>query len=429
MMGREGTLALSGMEIHLLTLVVLMHSLMRIMQGILRMQMTLPVRMGELKYGLEKYVNYSHLSKGNYCFATMLNKGVEPKSYLEASQHKHWVDATNAEMDALYINNTWEIIDLRDFDETFSPVVKIVTVRCLINLAVQYVYVDDIIITGNSLTEIEKYCLELINEFGLLAGKPSNLPMQPNISLTSEPSDTDSLLDNVTKYQKLIGKLIYLTTTRPDIAYTVSCLSQFMHNPLKSHLKTALKVIRYLKGSPGKGINVIKGSASSIDLKAYSDADWARCADTRRSITGYCVFMCGSLVSWKSKIQNTISKSSTEAEYRALASVTSKAIWILKILKDLKCFNLLPVKVFCDSNSAIKIAANPIFHERTKHLEIDLHFVREKIIAGVIKTVKIETANQIANVLTKGLDTKQHNMLCYKLGMTDLFQNKIKRGC
>ncbi|GKC82028.1 ribonuclease H-like domain-containing protein [Tanacetum coccineum] len=173
------------------------------------------------------------------------------------------------------------------------------------------VYVDDIIITGNSLTEIEKvkqflkakfmikdlgklkyflgievldtpkgiclnqrkYCLELIDEFGLLAGKPSNLPMQPNISLTSEPSDTDPLFDNVTKYQKLIDKLIYLTTTRPDIAYTVSYLSQFMHNPLKSHLKTALKVIRYLKGSPGKGINVIKGFASSIDLKAYSDAD------------------------------------------------------------------------------------------------------------------------------------------------------------
>ncbi|GJR20011.1 ribonuclease H-like domain-containing protein [Tanacetum coccineum] len=212
-----------------------------------------------------------------------------------------------------------------DFDETFSLVVKIVTVRCLINLAVQsgwslfqmdinnaflygdleetvymtlppgyfldnetkcsksdyslftksfgdvfialLVYVDDIIITWNSLTEIEKYCLELIDEFGLLAGKPSNLPMQPNISLISEPSDTDPLLNN------------------------------FMHNPLKSHLKTSLKVIRYLKGSPGKGINVIKRSASSIDLKAYSDADWARCADTKRSITGYCVFMCGSLVS------------------------------------------------------------------------------------------------------------------------------------
>ncbi|GKB68250.1 ribonuclease H-like domain-containing protein [Tanacetum coccineum] len=309
----------------------------------------------------------------------MLNKGVEPKTYLEASQHKHWVDAINAEMDALYRNNTWDIVDLLvgrkaigskwgiDFDKTFSPVVKIVTVRCLINLAVQsgwslfqmdinnaflygdleetnaklttallennfvqsksdyslfttsvgnifialLVYVNDIIITENSLAEIEKvkqflktkfmtkdlgklkyflgievldtpkgvrfnqrkYFLKLIDEFGLLARKPSNLPMQPNISLSSEPSDTDPLLDNITEYQKLIGKLIYLTTTRPDIAYTVSCLSQFMHNPLRSHLRTALKVIKYFKGSSCKGINVIKGSAFGIDLKAYSDAD------------------------------------------------------------------------------------------------------------------------------------------------------------
>nr|GEU93286.1 hypothetical protein [Tanacetum cinerariifolium] len=323
----------------------------------------------------------------NYCFSTMLNNGVEPKTYLEASQHKHWVDAMNDEMDALYRNNTWEIVDLpvgrkavgskwvwkikyksdgeierykarlvtkgfnqREgiyYDETFSYVVKIVTVRCLINLVVQsgwslfqmdinnaFLYGDleeTIYMTlppgyflnnETKLTKIEKvkqflktkfmikdlgklkyfigievldtpkgiclnqikYCLELIDEFRLLARKPSNLPMQPNISLTSEPSDTDPLLDNVTEYQKLIGKLIYLTTTRTDIAYVVSCLSQFMHNPLKSHPKTALKVIMYLKGSPGKGINVIKGSTSSIDLKAYSYAYWARCADTRRQM-------------------------------------------------------------------------------------------------------------------------------------------------
>ncbi|GJU89325.1 ribonuclease H-like domain-containing protein [Tanacetum coccineum] len=113
-----------------------------------------------------------------------------------------------------------------------------------------------------------KYCLELIDEFGLLAGKPSNLPMQPNISLTSEPSDTDHLLNNVTEYQKLIGKLIYLTTTRPDIAYTVSCLSQFMHNPLKSHLKTALKIIRF-KSLKAEGPELSSGILSCVyKLKA-----------------------------------------------------------------------------------------------------------------------------------------------------------------
>nr|GEV93920.1 hypothetical protein [Tanacetum cinerariifolium] len=160
-------------------------------------------------------------------------------------------------------------------------------------------------------------CHELIDEFSLLASKPFHL--QPNVSLSSEPKDDDPLLENVTDYQ----------------------------NPLKSHLKTALKVITYLRSSPGKGINVIKQYASGIDLKAYSDADWARCI---------------------------------EAEYRALASVTSEVVWILKILTNLNCNKLLPVKVFCDNKSIIKIAANLSFHGRTKHLEIDLHFARGKLL-------------------------------------------------
>ncbi|GKD37620.1 ribonuclease H-like domain-containing protein [Tanacetum coccineum] len=126
-----------------------------------------------------------------------------------------------------------------------------------------------------------KYCLELIDEFGILASKPSYIPIQPNISLSSESKDDDPLLKNINDYQKLIGKLIYLTTTRTDIAYTVSCLSQFMHCPLKSHLKITLKITRYLKSSPGKGINVIKQFTSSIVLKAYSNADWERCTNTR----------------------------------------------------------------------------------------------------------------------------------------------------
>ncbi|GJT50638.1 ribonuclease H-like domain-containing protein [Tanacetum coccineum] len=120
---------------------------------------------------------------------------------------------------------------------------------------------------------------------------------------------------------------------------------------------------------------------------------------------------------------------SLEAEYRALASVTSEVIWILKIQKDLHCKNLLPVSLYCDSNSTIKIAANLIFHERTKHLEIDLHFVREKILNGVVKTVKVDFANQIADILTKGLDTIQHKSLVNKLGLFDIYQAETKGGC
>ncbi|GKD36347.1 hypothetical protein Tco_1251856 [Tanacetum coccineum] len=196
--------------------------------------------------------------------------------------------------------------------------------------------------------------------------------------ISNEATDKDPLLKNITDYQKLMGKLIYLTNTRPDI------------------------LMLYLKSCPGLGVHITK--TSGMFLTAYSDADWAKCVVTRKYVTRYCVFLNNYLVSWKSKKQNTLSKSSTEAEYRAFASVTSEVIWILKFLKDLQIENLLPVLLHCDSNSAIKIAANLVFHERTKHLEIDLHFVREKVLKGVVKTVKVDYANQIADILTKGLD-------------------------
>nr|GEU79067.1 ribonuclease H-like domain-containing protein [Tanacetum cinerariifolium] len=303
------------------------------------------------------------------------------------------------------------------------------------------VYMDDIIITGNNVSKIKKfkvflkfkfvikdleklkyipdievidtekgiclnqrkYVIDLLSEYGMIACKPVNTPLMSKLIISNKATEKDPILDNVTDYQKLMGKLIYLTNTSLDISYVVHCLSQFMYFPLKSHLKTTFKILRYLKGCPRLGIHIIKDSGMS--LNAYSNVDWAKCVVTRKSVTGYCVFLNNSLVSWKSKKHNTLSKSFTEAEYRALASVTSEVVWILKILKDLKIEIFLPVNLHYDSNFAIKIAANLTFHERTKHIEIDLHFVREKILKGVVKTIKVESANQSADIFTNGLDT------------------------
>ncbi|GJX73676.1 ribonuclease H-like domain-containing protein [Tanacetum coccineum] len=189
------------------------------------------------------------------------------------------------------------------------------------------VYVDDIIITGSSISEIDKfkvflksrfmikdlgklkyflgievidtdkgiclnqrqYVLDLLSEYGMLACKHVKTPLMSKIAISNEATDDDPILDNITDYQKLMDKLICLTNTRPDISYVVHCLSQFMHSPLKSHLEIAFKILRYLKSCLGLGIHIVKNSGMS--LKAFSDADWTKCVVTRKFVTGYCVFL------------------------------------------------------------------------------------------------------------------------------------------
>nr|XP_043611452.1 uncharacterized mitochondrial protein AtMg00810-like [Erigeron canadensis] len=272
-----------------------------------------------------------------------------------------------------------------------------------------------------------KYCLELLNDFGLLGCKPIATPLE--INMTIKPNNAKSKpLENISVYQRLIGKLIYLTLTRTDISYAVQCLSQFMHVPMVEHFQLGLRILRYLKNSPGKGLHI--QTCKSLSLKAFVDSDWARCLYTRRSVTSYSVFLGNTLISWKSKKQPTVARSSAEAEYRALATVTCEIIWLLNLLKNLGCEkNMLPVSVHSDSKSAIQIASNPVFHERTKHFDIDLHFTREKIAAGVIKTVKVKSEMNIADLFTKSLGSKQHSFLCNQLGLIDLFKANIEGGC
>ncbi|XP_071741361.1 uncharacterized protein [Rutidosis leptorrhynchoides] len=154
------------------------------------------------------------------------------------------------------------------------------------------------------------------------------------------------------------------------------------------------------------------GYFDESEKRAYVDSDWGKASMFRKSVTGYCVFLNGTLVSWKSKKQATISRSSAEAEYRALADVTCEIVWILKLLVELEYKVVLPVDIFVDNKAAIKIVSNPVFHEKTKHFEIDLHFVRDKLSAGVINVNKIESANNVADLFSKGLSGPQHRVLC-----------------
>ena len=190
--------------------------------------------------------------------------------------------------------------------------------------------------------------------------------------------------------------------TRPDICYLVHKLSQFLSSPKVPHLQAAYRIIKYLKKTLGQGLFL--SADSSLQLKAYCDADWVACIDTRKSILGFYVFLGDSLISWKCKKQQVVLRSSAESEYRAMAIVTSEILWLIALFKTFGVHYTQPIYLYCDSKAALCIAANPVYHERTKHVEVDCHFIREKIQAGAIKTFHIPTRHQIADFFTKAPD-------------------------
>lgn len=163
----------------------------------------------------------------------------------------------------------------------------------------------------------KKFTLDLIKEAGLDNARPSKVPMDQHLKLTADEGDP---LPNGEEYKRLIGKLIYLAVTRPDINYSVQNLSQFMQNPTTVHLQAVKRLIRYLKNSPSQGILLASDSAAS--LTAYCDADWASCPISRKSTTGYCILLGSSPISWKSKKQNVVARSSAEVQYRSMALTT-----------------------------------------------------------------------------------------------------------
>ncbi|CAM9000675.1 unnamed protein product [Rhodiola kirilowii] len=240
-----------------------------------------------------------------------------------------------------------------------------------------------------------KYALDIILETGLLGAKPADFPMEQNHKLAlAEGKD----LKDGERYRRLVGRLIYLAVTRPDLAYSVHILSQFMQAPKEVHWEAALRVVRYLKRCPGQGI--LLRSDSALELEGWCDSDWASYPLTRRSLTGWFVLLGLSPMSWKTKKQHTVSRSSTKAEYRSIAALTCELKWLQQLLRDLGVEHKQGMRVFCDSQSALHIAQNPVFHERTKHIAVDCHFIRDAIKKGIICPSYVSTKVQLADIFT-----------------------------
>lgn len=320
-------------------------------------------------------------------------------------------------------------------------------------MIVVLIYVDDVIITGNCLTKIQevktkldhefsikdlgvlkyflgievartndglvlsqrKYVLDILKDSGKLGCKPSSFPIEHGLKL--DKGEKEQSVD-ANQYRRLIGRLLYLQATRPDITYTVNILSQFVADPRSVHLEAADRVLRYLKATPGQGILLAR--MGDPILTAYCDSDWLGCPYTRRSRTGYILLLGGSPISWKTKKQSVVSRSSAEAEYRAMASTISEVLWVRWLLSELQVPVPSATSLFCDNQAARHIANNPVFHERTKHVEMDCYFVRERVESNEVVPMRVSSKFQLADLLTKGLTTQQHQFLLGKIGMTNL---------
>nr|XP_051217850.1 uncharacterized mitochondrial protein AtMg00810-like [Lolium perenne] len=194
-----------------------------------------------------------------------------------------------------------------------------------------------------------KYVLDLLAETEMLECRPAPTPVEQNLRILADSGES---VDKG-RYQRLVGRLIYLSHTRPDIAYAVSIVSRYMHDPRTSHLDAVYRILRYLKGCPGKGI--LFSNYGHLKIEGYTDADWAGCLDDRKSTAGYCMFLGGNLVSWRSKKQSVVARSTAEAEFRSMASGLCELMWLRILLSELGLLVNVPICLYCDNQAAINI--------------------------------------------------------------------------
>jgi hypothetical protein len=258
----------------------------------------------------------------------------------------------------------------------------------------------------------KKYAEEIIERAGMSSCKPSSTPVDKNAKLSGSSGNP---YHDPTEYRRLAGALQYLTFTRSDISYAVQQVCLFMYDPKTQHMSALKCIIRYIHGTIDFGLHLYP---SSVDkLISYTDADWAGCPDTRRSTSGYCVYLGDNLISWSAKRQHTLSRSSAKAEYRGVANVVSESCWSRNLLLELCCPVTKATLVYCDNISAVYLSDNPVQHQRTKHIEMDIHFVREKVARGQVRVLHIPSRFQIADIFTKGLPLQLFDDFCESLNI------------
>ncbi|GKV35120.1 hypothetical protein SLEP1_g43434 [Rubroshorea leprosula] len=291
------------------------------------------------------------------------------------------------------------------------------------DLLIVTIYVDDFLITGSNENQTsqgificqKKYANEILNQFAIVNCKTVNTPMVPYEKLRSD--DGAAKID-VGVYRSLIGRLLYLSATRPDIMHSVSLLSRFMHSPSEIHFKAAKRILRYVKGTTNFG--VLYKRSTNVKLIGFTDSDWAGSEEDMKSTSGQCFSIGSGVISWSSKKQDSVAKSTAEAEYIAASLAADQAVWFKKLMNDLKQPQMHPTELFCDNLSAVAIVKNPILHGRTKHIKIKYHSIREMVNEGEVQVLHCDSDDQIADIFTKGLHKFRFETLRDKLGMSSI---------
>jgi len=269
-----------------------------------------------------------------------------------------------------------------------------------------------------------KYIEKVLRRFNMEECNIAVTPMDPKLSL--EKAESVASTEDRLVYQSMIGSIMYcMIETRPDIAYATSVLSRFLSNPGPKHHEAAKRVLRYLKGTANHGITYGRGKLDSMnnsDLLVYTDADWGGDHETRRSTGAYVVILYGGAISWSSRRQLTVALSSCEAEYMAQTQATKESIWVTNLLNELDLgFDLpsTPVTIKADNKGAIALSKDARFHTRTKHIDIQWHFVREKVENGTVIFDYCPTGEMAADGLTKALDKVKFGRFVSLMGLID----------
>ena len=328
----------------------------------------------------------------------------------------------------LFINNTTKVIICLYVDDLailapnkaiFNDFIKSISIDFKIkNLGVikDYLGIDINLNIDKGFIKLsqETYINKVLNKFNLQDAKIKSTPMDSNIKL--EPSKEQANKEDIKLFQMLIGSLLYIMLgTRVDIAFAVIKLARYASNPNKTHFTALKRVFKYLKGTKDYGITYYKNNNHFIS--GYCDADYAGDIVSAKSTTGYLILLAGGIISWKSKLQSIIAQSTTEAEYIAINAVIKEAVYIKALLEELGYYKQNKFPIYTDNNGALLLAKNPIFHERTKHIAVKYHYIRDLIIKGIIDLNYIPSKDQKADGLTKPLDRTKFNEFLVQIGL------------